>query len=156
MFAVLAILFKAIFGETCRAWYNSSIPLFAKILKPLINWSNKTEIVSNLPSRFNNFQDIIVILDCTEIAVQSPKYFSCGIKLYSNYKGTFTIKCMIGISPDGLITFIGEPYGGRASGIIIFELSLSYQLLLKMSKNDALMVDKGLSIDTIYNKDKSN
>lgn len=148
-FAVLAILFKAISGETCRAWYNSIIPLLAKILKPLIYWPNKIEIVSNLPSCFNNFQDTTVILDCTEIAVQSPKCLSCRIKLYSNYKGTFTIKFMIGISPGGLITFISEPYGGRASDKVIFEQSC---IVNKMSKDDAIMVDKGFLIDTICNK----
>lgn len=71
-FAVLAILFKAVSGETCRALYNSFIPLLANILRPLIYWPSKTEIISNIPRCFQNFKETRVILDCTEISVQSP------------------------------------------------------------------------------------
>lgn len=113
-FAVLAILFKAVSGETCRAIYNSILPLLANILKPLIYWPSKTEIISNIPGCFKKFEDTRVVLDCTEISVQSPKCLSCRIKLYSNYKGTFTIKFSVGISPGGLITYISKPYGGES------------------------------------------
>lgn len=145
-FAVLAILFKAVSGETCRALYNSFIPLLANILRPFIYWPSKTKIISNIPRCFQNFKETRVILDCTEISVQSPKCLSCRIKLYSNYKGTFTFKFLVGISPGGLITYISKPYGGRASDKIIFEQS---GLVNKMSKFDAVMVDKGFLIDTI-------
>lgn len=145
-FAVLAILFKAVSGETCRALYNLFIPLLANILRPLIYWPSKTEIISNMPRCFQNFKETRVILDCTEISVQSPKCLSCRIKLYSNYKGTYTFKFLVGISPGGLITYISKPYGGRASDKIIFEQS---GLVNKMSKFDAVMVDKGFLIDTI-------
>lgn len=120
-FIVLSILFKSITAETCRALYNSTIPLLAHIFKALIYWPTKQEILANMPLCFNNFLDTTVVLDCTEISVQVPKCLACRIRLYSNYKGTFTLKFMIGITPGGLISFISKPYGGRTSDKVIFE-----------------------------------
>ncbi|XP_015374594.1 PREDICTED: uncharacterized protein LOC107169384 [Diuraphis noxia] len=118
---VLSILFKSVTAETCRALYNSTIPLLAHIFKALIYWPSKQEILANMPLCFNNFLDTTVVLDCTEISVQVPKCLACRIRLYSNYKSTFTLKFMIGITPGGLISFVSEPYGGRSSDNAIFE-----------------------------------
>lgn len=52
---------------------------------------------------------------------------------------------MTGVSPAGMITFISDAYGGRASDKLIFEES---NLIDKLLPNrDALMVDKGFLID---------
>lgn len=54
---------------------------------------------------------------------------------------------MTGVSPGGIITYVSEPYGGRASDKTIFEQS---DLILKMERfEDAIMVDKGFLIDDI-------
>lgn len=54
---------------------------------------------------------------------------------------------MTGVSPDGQITFISKPYGGRASDKAIFEKS---RLIEKLEPNhDQIMVDKGFLINDI-------
>lgn len=60
------------------------------------------------------------MIDCTEISVQKPQYLSYRIQQHSYYKSAFTIKCLIGVSPTGLVTFISKPYGGKASDNVIF------------------------------------
>lgn len=55
---------------------------------------------------------------------------------------------MIGITSGGLISFVNNPYGSKASDKVIFEQS---GLIHKMSSNDTLMVDKGYLIGTICN-----
>ncbi|CAG0889762.1 unnamed protein product [Darwinula stevensoni] len=47
----------------------------------------------------------------------------CRILTYSHYKGTHTVKYMVGVSPGGMITFLSQGYGGRASDKAIFEQS---------------------------------
>jgi len=118
-------------------------------LQSLIYWPSKQEISSNIPYCFDKFNNVRVILDCTEINLQKPKCLTCRIKCYSNYKCTYTLKFLIGISPGGLITYISKPYGGRASDKAIFEQS---NIIEMMQTPDAVMVDKGFLIDDICNK----
>lgn len=54
---------------------------------------------------------------------------------------------MTGVSPDGLITYISKPYGGRASDKSIFKQS---KLVQKLTPHeDEIMVDKGFSIQDV-------
>ncbi|XP_050516666.1 uncharacterized protein LOC126891533 [Diabrotica virgifera virgifera] len=94
---------------------------------------------------FADFQNVRLILDCTEIYVQTPKCLCCRIRFYSQYKSHLTIKFMTGVSPGGLITYVSKAYGGRASDKVIFEESNVIALL--DSSRDAVMVDKGFLID---------
>lgn len=66
----------------------------------------------------------------------------------STNREKYTIKFLVGISPGELITYISKLYEAKASDKIIFEQS---ELVNKMSTFDAIMVDKGFSIDTICN-----
>lgn len=53
------------------------------------------------------------------------------------------------MSPAGLITFVNEPYGERASDNVIFEQS---NLISLLDKSDAIMVDRGFTIDNLCNE----
>ncbi|KAF0708357.1 THAP-type domain-containing protein [Aphis craccivora] len=143
---VLSILFKNITAESCRLIYIILIPPLAQILGCSIYWTSKEEIIGSMPYCFKKFPNTRVVLDCTEIPIQKPKCLACRIKLYSNYKSTFTLKLLIGVSPGGLITYISQPYGGRTSDKSLFEQS---GLIQKMSSSDAIMVDKGFLIDDL-------
>lgn len=97
----------------------------------------------------------MLLLDCTEIFVQKLKCFCCCIRFYSQYKSNATVKFMTGVSPGGIITYISEPYGGRAFDKTIFEQS---DLVLKLEDSrDAIMVDKGFLLvnelsNSLYNE----
>ncbi|KAJ8909965.1 hypothetical protein NQ315_005972 [Exocentrus adspersus] len=112
---------------------------------PLIYFPSKNEVLKNMPICFSEFQDVRVVLDCTEIFVQSPKCLCCRIRFYSQYKSHMTVKFMTGVSPGGLITYVSKPYGGRASDKVIFEES---NIIAKLDPGrDAVMVDKGFRIE---------
>jgi len=148
-FAILSILFNDLTSETCRSTYILMISQLAQIMQSLVYWPSKQEILSNLPFCFDNFNNVRVVLDCTEISVQRPKCLTCRIKCYSNYKSTFTLKFLVGITPGGLISFISKPYGGRSSDKAIFEQS---NIIENIQPPDAIMVDKGFLIDDICKK----
>lgn len=73
------------------------------------------------------------------------KCLECRNKTYSNYKGTFTSKFMLGISPSGLITYISKAYGGRTSDKQIFAQSEIAEQMIPFV--DSIMVDKSFMID---------
>ncbi|KAJ8914720.1 hypothetical protein NQ315_017430 [Exocentrus adspersus] len=87
------------------------------------------------------------VTDCIKIPVQKPKCRCCRIKTYSHYKGRNTLKFMTGVAPSGIITFVSQCYGGRASDKAICEQS---GLINKLEAHiDSIMVDKGFLIDEI-------
>lgn len=145
-YAVLSTLFKKCTPENCSMRVHEMFDILSKILKCAIPWPTRDQISRNIPECFRNFEDVRIVLDCTEVAIQQPKKLCCQIRTYSHYKGRNTVKFMTGVTPGGLISFVSEPYGGRCSDKAIFVQSGLVNLL---DRNDAIMVDKGFLIDEI-------
>ncbi|KAF0745173.1 THAP-type domain-containing protein [Aphis craccivora] len=139
----LSVLF-GISDTTCKNYFIETINLLFLIFKSMIVWPSKSKIEKNLPSCFTNYKETRVILDCFETTIEKPKCLNCRIRTYSHYKGNHTIKIMVGIAPDGLITFLSSVYGGRASDKFIF---IDSGILDKCTEGDAIMVDKGFLIE---------
>lgn len=62
---------------------------------------------------------------------------------WSNYKHHNTIKFLIGITPQGAISFISKGYGGRASDKFITE---NCGILNKLLPGDLVLADRGFDI----------
>uniref|UniRef100_A0A6P7H673 Uncharacterized protein LOC114346673 n=1 Tax=Diabrotica virgifera virgifera TaxID=50390 RepID=A0A6P7H673_DIAVI len=96
-----------------------------------------------LPILSKVLSSVIRFTDTTEIQKNMPECF----ERFQNVR--VALDC---VSPGGLITYVSEPYGGRASDKTIFEQS---NIILKLdSSKDAVMVDKGFLIDDICNQFK--
>jgi len=80
-----------------------------------------------------------VIIDCTEMKTQTQSSLVVNSQMYSNYKSACTVKCLLGISPHGVITFIS----GCMADVEITKLSGILDLL---EENDSVMADKGFTI----------
>lgn len=120
------------------------IDVLYTVLKQFVPWPSKDIIEKNLPVYFAIFSDTRLVLDCAETPVQKSNCLNCSIRTYSHYKGKHTIKFALGTSPSGLITFVSDVYGGRASDKYIINNS---KILKKCQMNDAIMVDKGFAIE---------
>ena len=70
-------------------------------------------IVASRPNKFNKFSRLHSMADATEIFLQTPKNHAAQRVTWSNYKHHNTAKFLITISPNGLIVFASEAYGGR-------------------------------------------
>lgn len=126
--------------------------LLNECLSPLIRWPPKDEILDNMPKCFNSFPSTRVILDGTEIPIQKRKCLKCRISTYSQYKSGHTVKFMVGITPSGLISFVSEAYGGRASDK---QIVIESDILNKLTPvTDSVMCDKGVLIQAECNKRK--
>jgi hypothetical protein len=55
------------------------------------------------------------VIDCFEIFVQSSRNFAAQANMYFSYKNHATLKCLVGISPSGAITFVPDVYEGSIS-----------------------------------------
>ena len=66
-------------------------------------------IQKHLPACFKSFKNTRVVIDCFEIFVQSSRNFAEQGNMFSSYA---TLKCLVGISPSGAITFLSVVYEG--------------------------------------------
>ena len=69
------------------------------------------------------FRKCCIIIDCTEIFIERPTDLLARAQVLSNYKHHSTVKFLIGITPQGTISFVSDCVGGRMSDKEIVEQS---------------------------------
>ncbi|KAI4485063.1 hypothetical protein M0802_012804 [Mischocyttarus mexicanus] len=150
-YTLLAVFFNCYSAKHIQRIFHETIKILSKCLKAAIPWPSRLEISKNLPKCFEGFEDVRVVLDCTEICTQHSKNLCGQVKTHSHYKSNNTCKIMTGVSPAGNITYLSKPYIGRVSDSTIFQQSSLVQLL---EPGDAVMVDRGFLIDEICEKNE--
>ena len=82
----------------------------------LIRWPTREEIRATLPECFRpKFKDAVVIIDCTEVFIERATNLLARSQTWSNYKSHNTTKVLIGITPQGTVSFVSKAWGGRVS-----------------------------------------
>lgn len=144
-FCCIASLFF-ISNTTCSKYFYDLISVLRATLNFAVFWPPKSIIEANMPKCFQpHFVDTVAVLDCTEITIKSFGCLNCKTDTYSNYKGRNTVKFLIAVSPDGMITHVSKGYPGRTSDKFTFN---NENLIQKcVSLRDAIMVDKGFAIE---------
>ena len=89
-----------------------------------------------------------VIIDCSEIFTESSSSLETSALCYSNYKHHPTFKFLIGITPNGAISFLSKCYGGRATDQFIVNDS---GILNELQPGDQIMADRGFKIRDLLN-----
>ena len=56
---------------------------------------------------------VAVFIDCFEVFINKPSNYMARTCTWSQYKHPNTIKFLIGISPQGVVSFISKVWGGR-------------------------------------------
>ena len=90
-----------------------------------------------------HFPRRVVIIDCFEIFLNHPTNLLARVQTYSSYKHHNTVKYLIGITPQGTISFISEGWGGRTSDKYLTEHSM---LLNNLIPGDTVLADWGFDI----------
>ena len=127
-------------SSTFQTW----IRLMRKELSWLILWPSKAATRKNLPSCFRRwYSKVRCIIDCTEIFIETPSSLDIQAQCYSDYKHHTTIKVLVAINPNGLITYVSDCYGGRASDKHIV---MDCGFLDHLEPYDEVMADRGFKI----------
>lgn len=127
-------------SRICITWTNFLYYMLGSI--PI--WPSRQTVNELMPQCFKNtFPRTRVILDCTELHVQRPSSKVLNSETYSHYKGTTTLKSLVGISPYGAVTFISDLYTGSISDK---EITKSSGILSLLEERDEVMADKGFLI----------
>lgn len=144
-FRYLSYQFDVSLQTISTHFYKCLLELHKK-LKSFVYWPSRENIKRTTPSSFkNSFGDaIVVILDCFEIFCEKPSNQKAMIQCYSRYKHAYTIKYLIGITPQGFISFISKGFGGKSSDKFVTENSGFFD---KVQMGDVVMADRGFLIE---------
>lgn len=135
---------RAIFAVTATTASNvfrKTLGILSIALKDWVFMPSREIIKLSLPVPFKeDYPNCTLIIDCTEIRTEAPSNPDCQHMLYSHYKGGYTLKVLIGIIPNGMISFISKVYGGRHTDLFITQDSGFLQLV---KPGDLTLSDKG-------------
>lgn len=117
-------------------------------LSPLIKWPTREELIETTPMSFRQHfkTKVAVIIDCFEIFCNQPKNLLARAKTFSSYKHHNTVKILIGITPQGVISFISKAWGGRTSDRYLTESS---GFLKNLLPGDVVLADRGFDMENL-------
>lgn len=98
-------------------------------------------IEATMPDSFRvHYPGCTMIIDCTEVRTEQPATVQQERVLYSHYKGAYTLKFLVGITPGGVICFCSKAYGGRLSDA---HVTVDSGFLDLVRAGDTILADKG-------------
>ncbi|XP_060072083.1 uncharacterized protein LOC132551957 [Ylistrum balloti] len=114
-------------------------------LREFVYWPEREELRLSMPMEFRKHfgLKVAVIIDCFEIFIERPSNLLARAKTWSSYKHHNTVKILIGIAPQGCITYLSNAWGGRSSDKYIVENS---GFLKKLLPGDIVLADRGFDI----------
>ncbi|KAJ8049210.1 hypothetical protein HOLleu_01842 [Holothuria leucospilota] len=139
----LASLFLISTG-TASSIFNTWIKFLSTELRPLIFWPDKEQVLKCIPGSLKSkYPNLRCTVDCSEILIGRPRNLELQALTWSEYKHHNTVKFLIAIAPNGMVSFLSKAWGGRASDVLITKESVFYNLI---DPCDTILADKGFTI----------
>ena len=115
-------------------------------LSPLISWPDREDLWKTTPQcfKYSFGTKITVVIDCFKVFIHRPSNLHAHAQTFSNYKHHNTIKVLIGITPQGTISFVSEAWDGRTSDKFLTE---NCGFLKYLKPGDLVMADRGFTIE---------
>lgn len=112
----------------------------------LIKWPSREALHRTMPFCFRVHYGLRVtaIIDCFEIFIEKPSNLLAKACTWSQYKHYNTVKYLISTTPQSVICFISNGWGGRASDKLITENS---GFLDNILPGDLILADRGFNIE---------
>ncbi|CAN7995935.1 unnamed protein product, partial [Ixodes pacificus] len=111
-------------------------------------WLPREAVDDEMPPAFKErYPSTRVILDATEVKCEASSSLALQSATFLSYKSTNTLKGLVGISPDGTVTFFSDLFTGSMSDKECVEKSGF--LKLAFNHGDSIMADKGFKIEDL-------
>nr|XP_002732168.1 PREDICTED: uncharacterized protein LOC100375462 [Saccoglossus kowalevskii] len=113
--------------------------------KPFVFWPDRETLKMTMPMQFKQHcgSRCAVIIDCFEVFIERPSNLKARAETWSSYKHHNTAKFLLGITPQGTVSFLSRAWGGRVSDKHITENS---GILDNLLPGDLILADRGFNI----------
>ena len=110
-------------------------------LRDLIYWPDREALQKTMPVCFQqSFGKKVAIV--IEVFIERPSSLEARTASWSNYKHHNTVKVLLGITPQGVISFVSDTWGDQVSDKYLTE---NYGILRKLLPRDVVLADRGLT-----------
>ena len=110
----LAIRFNVSEGS-CSNIFFSWLRAIAEYFKAFASIPNLETVLVISADCLQCFKNLIGIIDCTEVFIETPKSLELQSATWSEYKHNNTVKFLVCVVPNSFVIYISEGYAGRIS-----------------------------------------
>lgn len=140
----LSTLFQVSTSTVSRTFKHVIHVMYVSLVPMLVFWPDREELRKTLPLSFRRtFSRCACIIDCFEVFTERSSSLEARALTYSNYKNHNTVKFLIGITPQGTISFISNGWSGRTSDKRLTE---NCGFLEKIQHGDVILADRGFTV----------
>ncbi|KAK6186845.1 hypothetical protein SNE40_006113 [Patella caerulea] len=114
-------------------------------MKPLVVWPSRDTLRKTMPMQFRKHfgTKCVAIIDCFEVFIDRTTNLKARAETWSSYKHHNTVKFLIGITPQGTMSYISKAWGGRVRDKFITE---NDGFLNNILPGDLVLADRGFVI----------
>lgn len=140
----LSHLFRVHRTTVADAFHHTLGVMYAQLC-PLVLWPSRECLLTSMPHQFaESFgKNVAAIVDCFEVFIEKTSNVLARAQTFTQYKHAYTMKYLIVIMPQGVISFMSNGWGGRTSDKHITEQS---GFLNKLLPGDIVLADRGFNI----------
>ena len=135
----LEFRFKLSAGAVSKI-FNAWILFMYECFQSMVELPHLDVLQARVPKCFEKFSNTRIVLDCTEVFIQSPSSLENKSLTYSTYKSHATFKALVGVGMTGAVVLVSKLWPGSTSDV---EITRNSGLFEQLNKGDAVMVDKG-------------